>query len=265
MKFDYSADPDYEWNVDGGIEQKGIAQYLDLMAFRICDRTTGRFLSVDPLSDIAPNWTGYRMSFNNPINYTDPLGLFESRNEAQAYADEQGIGIGLFRRNKIRQQSDGSYAIVNRKANTFTQDLGGDLGVQTAEVTVSANDVMNTDFIDGNFFNNGSIVESFRDGSSRELPITGGTIAVGGGGASQLTNLGRYITSLSQMAAKGKVIAPSVRDAPRLVAMYGGKAKDWVKVSSKTYREANGFKFATHWYKNVRTGKIVEYKTKIGG
>gem|GEM_PF-5659534 len=129
LKFDYSADPDYEWNVDGGIEQKGIAQYLDLMAFRICDRTTGRFLNVDPLSDIAPNWTGYRMSFNNPINYTDPLGLFESRNEAQAYADEQGIGFGLFRRNKIRQQSDGSYAIVNRKANTFTQDLGEELSI----------------------------------------------------------------------------------------------------------------------------------------
>ena len=99
------------------------------MAFRICDRTTGRFLSVDPLSDIAPNWTGYRMSFNNPINYTDPLGLFESRNEAQAYAEEQGIGIELFRRNKIRQQSDGSYAIVNRKANTFTQDLGEELSI----------------------------------------------------------------------------------------------------------------------------------------
>jgi len=94
----------------------------------MCDRTIGRFNNVDPLSNMASKWTGYRMSFNNPINYTDPLGLFESRNEAQAYADEQGIGFGLLSRNKIRQQSDGSYAIVNRKANTFTQDLGGRFG-----------------------------------------------------------------------------------------------------------------------------------------
>ena len=129
LKFNYNSNPNYEWNIDGGLEQKGLSKHLDLMAFRICDRTTGRFLSVDPLSNIAPNWTGYRMSFNNPISYTDPLGLFETRESALAYAQDNGIRLGFFRRNKIREQSDGSYAIVNRKRNTFTQDLGEDIGV----------------------------------------------------------------------------------------------------------------------------------------
>lgn len=34
---------------------------------------------VDPLAEKAPGWTPYRYGFNNPIKYTDPKGLFETK------------------------------------------------------------------------------------------------------------------------------------------------------------------------------------------
>ncbi len=84
----------------------------------------------DPLADWAPGWTPYRYAFNNPINYTDPFGLFESRAAARDYKREHGA------RGRIRRQDDGSFAIENRRDHSFTQDFGGDVGVQTGALVV---------------------------------------------------------------------------------------------------------------------------------
>ncbi len=76
--------------------------------------------------------------------------------------------------------------------------------------------------------------------------------------------LGRYFASLEQLAESGTVIAKVVRDAPRLVKVYGGSASDWRKMTSATYTGRDGFKFSTHWYENIVTGVKTEYKTVIG-
>ncbi|TNV14046.1 hypothetical protein FH968_20730 [Buttiauxella sp. B2] len=52
-----------------------------------------------------------------------------------------------------------------------------------------------------------------------------------------------------------------LRDAPRLVAEYGGKVSDWSKVSSKSYTAADGSQFEIHAYRNAITGQLVEPKT----
>jgi RHS repeat-associated protein len=39
----------------------------------------GRWNAVDPLAELASDWTPYRYGFNNPINNVDPLGLFEEK------------------------------------------------------------------------------------------------------------------------------------------------------------------------------------------
>src|SRR5690606_29908630 len=46
---------------------------------RYYDPRISIFVSVDPLAEQAFNWTPYRYAFNNPINVTDPTGLFETK------------------------------------------------------------------------------------------------------------------------------------------------------------------------------------------
>jgi hypothetical protein len=70
-------------------------------------------------------------------------------------------------------------------------------------------------------------------------------------------------------AGGGKVMAGAgtrtpIRDAPRLVAEYGGDAGDWAKVTSETHKLPDMTTIETHGYRNVATGQLVELKSKIG-
>lgn len=38
----------------------------------------GRWISPDPYSEKAPDWTPFRYAFNNPVRYLDPNGLYET-------------------------------------------------------------------------------------------------------------------------------------------------------------------------------------------
>jgi RHS repeat-associated protein len=118
-----------EFNSDFGLN------LLDYGA-RYYDPTIGRFISPDPLSSLAPGWTPYRYGFNNPIIYTDPTGMFESKDEAKQYAKDNGIKTGLFRNNKIAKQSDGSYAIENKKEHSSIAN-DKDFGVMTSALVTA--------------------------------------------------------------------------------------------------------------------------------
>ena len=58
---------------------------------------------------MAPDWSPYRFGFNNPVLNFDPLGLFESREEARRHKRDYEL------KGRIRRQSDGTYAIENRR------------------------------------------------------------------------------------------------------------------------------------------------------
>lgn len=62
---------------------------------------------MDAMSELAPGQTPYRYGFNNPINWTDPSGLFESKLKAKAFAIEE---LGL---------SDGQYSIESLEGSGF--------------------------------------------------------------------------------------------------------------------------------------------------
>lgn len=70
------------------------------------------------------------------------------------------------------------------------------------------------------------------------------------------------LASQAQMSEKGVSILGKLRAGSRLASQYGGKASDWVKMSSTSY--SNAFRtIETHWYQNLRTNARVEFKTKL--
>ncbi|TCV90941.1 VENN motif pre-toxin domain-containing protein, partial [Biostraticola tofi] len=88
--------------------------------------------------------------------------------------------------------------------------------------------------------------------------------------ASSGLNLNKSLASEAQLAelAKngGKPVAGSgaektLRDAPRLAAEYGGNASDWSKITSSSYKAADGTVFEIHAYRNTVTGQMVEPKS----
>ena len=53
-----------------------------------------------------------------------------------------------------------------------------------------------------------------------------------------------------------------LRDAPRLVANYGGNLEDWVKMASTQTTIINGASVQVHWFRNRQTLENVEFKFK---
>jgi hypothetical protein len=51
-------------------------------------------------------------------------------------------------------------------------------------------------------------------------------------------------------------------DAPRLVAIYGGEAVDWVKMASSQTAIIEGAVVEIHWFRNNKTGQNIEFKFK---
>ncbi|HET7106539.1 MAG TPA: hypothetical protein VFI38_07005 [Candidatus Acidoferrum sp.] len=86
--------------------------------------------------------------------------------------------------------------------------------------------------------------------------------------APEAIKLGKALASEAQVAEKGTVIAggasgTAFRDAAKWARDLGGKAEDWVKMSSSSYSAGDNAKFSTHWVENVVSGARTAYKTVI--
>jgi len=64
---------------------------LTHLSAREYDPTLGRFISVDPIMDLADpqQWNAYAYSNNNPTNFSDPSGLALTPGHAPDGADNQ--------------------------------------------------------------------------------------------------------------------------------------------------------------------------------
>lgn len=193
------------------------------------DPAVGRFTSVDPLAEDAPDWTPYRYGFNNPLIYTDPDGMFESRDAAEQYAKNENIKTGKFlgifkRNNQIVENKDGSFSIDNKREHTSTQDFGKDAGgVQTVTVA-AANDIMSV--------SNEST--TYRDGRTVDL-IRAEVIPIGGG---QAINAGRMLVA-GALAAGGTFILQSTYEN---VPQIKGKTKSSRTDANEQYEGIIGAK-----------------------
>lgn len=97
----------YKFNGKELDEETGLYYY----GARYYDPRTSIWLSIDPLMELAPNWTPYRYCFNNPVSFIDPKGLFETRKEARQYRRENNI------QGRIQKNRAGGYDINNYEKN----------------------------------------------------------------------------------------------------------------------------------------------------
>lgn len=89
--------------------------------FRQYDSALGRFNVIDPLSELAYDYTPYRYGFNNPVYWQDKTGLFESRGAAQEWIDTWGLtGANIY-----YNPHKGVYQIENNGVSFY--QLGEDI------------------------------------------------------------------------------------------------------------------------------------------
>ena len=109
----------YQYKYNSKEWQDELGLNVTAMDWRQYDPAIGRFNVMDPLSELAPTHTPYKFGFNNPVYWSDPSGLFETRKEAREYRKEHGISGG------ISKQKDGTFAI-NDKKNGVSYSKGDD-------------------------------------------------------------------------------------------------------------------------------------------
>lgn len=102
----------YNYRYNSKEFQDELGLNVTAMDYRQYDNALGRFNSMDRLSELAPGISPYRFAFDNPVLWSDPSGLFETRKEARAYRKEHGI------KGKIEKNQDGGFSIIDKKNST---------------------------------------------------------------------------------------------------------------------------------------------------
>ncbi len=69
-----------------GVEQDQTTGNYETL-FRGYDAALGRFMQTDPLADIIPGISPYHFGFNNPVSFSDPLGLMGNNFHISKWAE----------------------------------------------------------------------------------------------------------------------------------------------------------------------------------
>ncbi|MGN6186975.1 MAG: RHS repeat domain-containing protein [Thermoanaerobaculia bacterium] len=236
---------------------------LDYMHARYYAGAMGRFLSVDPGRDWnlhqPQSWNMYAYVRNNPINTVDPTGKW-GWSDFKQWVGDRGDALSNWWREKwhkdIPAPADQYGAVEALEDAGYSQAEAQEIGNPQARWANARAEA-------------GAIIS---DEASREIATQVAMSAIGGivvkGLSREALMLRKALASEAQMAEEGIRIAGTgtrtvLRDTPRLAATYGGEAADWVKMRSSSYTAADGVRFETHWYQNIRTGERAEFKTKF--
>jgi RHS repeat-associated protein len=91
-----SANPNDDTKFTGyELEQQGDLDIYHAEA-RMYDPVIGRFMSVDPMAHLYPGHTPYHYVLNNPLNFTDPTGMYVV---SRAYRTGSGVVSTVTRQN----------------------------------------------------------------------------------------------------------------------------------------------------------------------
>ncbi len=92
------------------------------MTFRMYDPALGRFMTPDPLTDLAPGISSYVYAWNNSINFNDPDGLWPwndpatKRKKKQARTNRQ-------RRRKAKRHAKRTSAFKSTRGNKYNPNF----------------------------------------------------------------------------------------------------------------------------------------------
>ena len=96
---------------------------LDYMVARRYDPALGRFMSVDPLFEVYPNWTSYHYVLNNPVANIDPTGEYVVR----------GTTVTRVGRNTARAFNIASFSVVGGASAMVNRSIHGDPSFQNSK------------------------------------------------------------------------------------------------------------------------------------
>ncbi|WP_353088225.1 RHS repeat-associated core domain-containing protein [Flavobacterium sp.] len=106
----------YKFNGKELDEETGLYYY----GARYYDPKVSIWLSVDPLTELTPDWTPYRFCFNNPLKYVDPDGKTEG--ESPIFDDNTGEFLGVDNKGFLR----GEVLFMSKeKYESLTSQAGG--------------------------------------------------------------------------------------------------------------------------------------------
>ena len=275
---------------------------LDYFGARYMSSAQGRFTSPDPggfgsaLAD-PQSWNAYAYGRNNPLKYTDPTGLAYTVCQTDSDGNKSNCGTVDDKNDKAFLQSLNDSGLSMTAGGRILNGSGDQIG--TASYFSQAQ--QNSDSQAAQFLTNqvgplvnglgyatggvllgagaGAAYGAIAGGSTAlSIPVTSGGTATAAGYQllkDSYKNLELAGEALSGVGQRIIAAGDEIRDVPRLVSQYGGKASDWVKLSTSgidpskmqiyAQQAGRGTPIQMHYYKNIATGAIVEMKSVFTG
>jgi len=140
-----STNPAQKYKFNGIELEEGLDLNLYEMDYRQYDNTIGRFIAIDPLAEIRPDWTPYRFGGNNPIYFSDPSGLIEQSVLNEMF-DRSGNGSTMWNNDGYSgfTTEDGGYVGYTSGDTSFNTSPGEVTSLPA--VTVSTHKGWNTSY-----------------------------------------------------------------------------------------------------------------------
>jgi len=230
---------------------------------------TGRWISIDPLTEEFPSWSPYNFVMGNPLRYNDPTGMapedvlppddhFNSKGQFM-YSDNKttnniivhsdNFKNGQAELKNIKFNGQGGYAIVSNIATHYAKEAGVDMSkVHNGKISV-ANGII-TD-------NEGGIakgkIETYNDGNLTKMGYGTGNTAI------MNTDTDTGVISVNLWDGK---VSPVINDANGMKSTLeheGGKSFGHLENPSMTHKEIYKEQVKSDFFKNASP----EYKAHI--
>ncbi|SFO39187.1 RHS repeat-associated core domain-containing protein [Paenimyroides ummariense] len=141
--------------------------------YRHYDSALGRFNVLDPMAELALDFTPYRYGFNNPVYWEDSTGLFESYGAAQSWIDKWGLigaEISYNEYKDVYEISNQGYSFYQRGEDIISSMYSLETGITVTTFkggASAAGDIWSPEFGAG-------FISTVQPGSGRITPIGGG-------------------------------------------------------------------------------------------